>query len=73
MNIDIAGKLFPNITTIIIQLLATGVMVAVFKKYLWSTVKEFMEKRAQIIEDHLNEAKQTNEKAKVFIQESENQ
>ena len=27
MTIDIAGKLFPNITTVIVQLLSTGVML----------------------------------------------
>lgn len=73
MSIDVAGKLFPNIATIIIQLCATGVMFMVFKKYLWNTVKAFMEKRAEIIEGNILEAKQINEKAKVFIEESENQ
>lgn len=28
---DIASKLFPNVTTIIIQLLSTGVLLLVFK------------------------------------------
>ena len=30
MDIDIAGKLFPNITTLIVQLCSTGVMLFVF-------------------------------------------
>ena len=36
MDIDIASKLFPNITTLIVQLLATGVMLCIFKKFLWN-------------------------------------
>lgn len=73
MNIDIASKLFPNLATVIIQLIATGIMVAVFKKYLWKNVQAYMSKRAEFIEGNINEAKQLNERAKVFIQESEQQ
>lgn len=32
---DIAGKLFPNLTTLIVQLLSTGVLLLIFKKFLW--------------------------------------
>lgn len=73
MDIDIAGKLFPNIATLIVQLCSTGVMLFVFKKFLWNTMKEFMAKRAEAIEANINEAKQMNEQAKVFVQESEQQ
>ena len=37
---DIAGKLFPNLTTLIVQLLSTGVLLLIFKKYLWKNVME---------------------------------
>ncbi len=30
---DIAGKLFPNVTTLIVQLLSTGVLLIIFKKF----------------------------------------
>ena len=33
---DIAGKLFPNLTTLIVQLLSTGVLLLIFKKFLWN-------------------------------------
>ena len=39
---DIASKLFPNVTTIIIQLLSTGVLLLVFKKYLWVPVQNYL-------------------------------
>ena len=34
MDIDVASKLFPNLTTIIVQLLSTGVMFFCFKQFL---------------------------------------
>lgn len=73
MDIDIAGKLFPNITTLIIQLLSTGVMLFVFKKFLWTPVQAYFEKRADFIETQIDEAKGMNEKAKTFMVESEKQ
>ena len=55
---DIAGKLFPNVTTIIVQLLSTGVLFLVFKKYLWVPVQNYFAKRADYIEGTVKEAEQ---------------
>ena len=73
MNIDIANKLFPNITTLIVQLLSTGVMLFFFKKYLWVPMQGYFNKRADFIETTINDAKDMNEKAKAFMVESEEQ
>ena len=73
MNIDIAGKLFTNITTVIIQLCSTGIMLFFFKKFLWTPMQAYFEKRANFIESTINEAKEMNEKAKTFMVESEEQ
>ena len=73
MNIDIAGKLFPNITTVIIQLCSTGIMLFFFKKFLWTPMQAYFEKRVNFIESTNNEAKEMNEKAKTFMVESEEQ
>ena len=54
---DIAGKLFPNLTTLIVQLLSTGVLLLIFKKFLWKNVMEYFAKRADYIESTINEAK----------------
>ena len=70
---DIASKLFPNVTTIIIQLLSTGVLLLVFKKYLWVPVQNYFAKRAEFIEGTVNEAKDMNEKARKLMEESEEQ
>lgn len=71
MDFDIQGSLFPNLTTLITQLLATGVLVYFFLKFLWDPFCEMMAKRATFIEGNINEAKEINEQAKVHIQESE--
>lgn len=73
MNIDIAGKLFPNIATVITQLLATGVLLYFFKKFLWKPLQDYMAKRADFIEGNIQEAKTMKEEAKVFLKESEEQ
>ena len=65
---DIAGKLFPNLTTLIVQLLSTGVLLLIFKKYLWKNVMEYFAKRADYIESTINEAKEMNEKASAKLQ-----
>ena len=73
MEFDIAGKLFPNIATLIVQLLSTGVMLIVFKKFLWIPMQNYFAKRADFIESQMNEAKEMNEKAKAYMVESEEQ
>ena len=70
---DIQLKLFPNVTTIIVQLLSTGVLFFVFKKYLWGPVQNYFAKRADFIEGTVNEAKEMNDKAKMLMEESEEQ
>ena len=70
-NIEL--KLFPNFVTIIVQLLSTGVLFLLFKKYLWKYVLDFMDKRADAIEKNINDAKDMREKATVYLQESEEQ
>ena len=73
MSIDIAGKLFPNITTLIVQLLSTGVLLFFFKKYLWVPMQNYFAKRADFIESQINEAKDMNERARVLMEESDQQ
>ena len=68
---DIAGKLFPNLTTLIVQLLSTGVLLLIFKKYLWKNVMEYFAKRANYIESTINEAKEMNEKASANLETAE--
>ena len=57
MEIDIAGKLFPNITTLVVQVCSTGIMLLIFKKFLWVPVQEYFAKRADYIESTINDIK----------------
>ena len=69
---DIAGKLFPNLTTLIVQLLSTGVLLLIFKKYLWKPMSwKYFAKRADYIESTINEAKEMNEKASANLETAE--
>ena len=53
MDIDVASKLFPNLTTMIVQLLSTGVMFFCFKRFLWKYVQAYLGKRADFIEGNM--------------------
>lgn len=70
MNIDIAGKLFPNVTAVTIQLCSTGIILFFFKKLLWTPMRAYFEKRANSIESTINETKEMSEKAKTSMVES---
>lgn len=73
MNVEISidAKLFPNLFTMITQLLSTGVLLYFFKKFLWGPMQTYLGKRAEFIEANINEAKDMNEKAKMNMEESE--
>ena len=57
----------------IVQLCSTAIMLLLFKKYLWNYVLEFFQKRADLIEGKINDAKANKEKASEYLLESEKQ
>lgn len=71
MEVDIAGKLFPNLATMIVQLISTGILFYFFKKFLYAPLQNYLGKRAAFIESNINEAKDMNAKAKIHMEESE--
>ena len=71
VEINIAGKLFPNLFTMITQLISTGILLYFFKKFLWGPLQTYLGKRAEFIESNINEAKDMNAKAKLHMEESE--
>ena len=56
LELDIAGKLFPNIITMAVQLLATGVLFLGFKKLLWKPMQAYLQKRADVADQALRDA-----------------
>lgn len=46
---DIASKIFPSVPALLTQLVATGILVFVVRKYLWKSALEYIEKRKQYL------------------------
>lgn len=73
MDINIADKLFPNIASVVVQLISTGVMFFFFKKFLWKPMQDYFAKRADFIESTMNDATKLQSEAKTLMEESEKQ
>ncbi|MCI5774687.1 MAG: F0F1 ATP synthase subunit B [Erysipelotrichaceae bacterium] len=71
LSFDVAGQLFPNLNTMIIQWLATGVLLFFVYKYLWDPAREFIRKRAQYSQAKIEEANQLKTEADQLKQEAQ--
>ncbi len=60
LDLDIAGKLFPDAITLIVQLCATGVLFLGMKKLLWKPMQDYLAKRAEVADAALREAHEAN-------------
>ncbi len=72
LDLDIAAKLMPNIATIVVQLLATGVIYLMYKKYLHEPVHRYLTARKEHIHAELSEAealRKSSEAMKVTTKE----
>ena len=58
IDVDIVGQLVPNPLTMIVQLCSTLVLFLLMKKYLWSSVKEFLAKRGEKMQEDLTAGEQ---------------
>ena len=73
LGIDIQGNLFPNPTTMVTQLMATFLIFLMFKKFLWKSVHEMLDKRAQAMQGELESARETREEAEVYLGDAKQQ
>lgn len=73
ITVDIMGKLFPDLRTMLVQLAATGVLFYLFRKYLWDTVSNYLNQRAEFLQQQLLDAKQANDEAQFTLDESKEQ
>ncbi len=71
LNIDIAGQLFPNAMTMVVQLAATGLLFFGFKKLLWIPIQNYIAKRAEHADSLLKEAHDANSVARANQLQSE--
>lgn len=63
ITVDIVNQLFPNILTVIVQLLSTLVLFLVAKKFLWKSVKNWMSVRADKMQEDLAASRQAKQDA----------
>lgn len=71
LDLDIAGKLFPDALTMAVQLSATAVLFFAFRKLLWIPIQTYLAKRAEIADAALKEAHEANSVARANQLQSE--
>lgn len=63
IDVDITGQLIPNLLTILVQLCSTLVLFLVAKKFLWKSVKEWMDARANQMQSDLQQSEAAKQDA----------
>ncbi len=63
LNVDIAGQLFPNPITMIVQLCATAVLLYFVRKLLWGPAKAYLAKRSDAMQIQLSNAQKLEEES----------
>lgn len=71
LDFEIAGKLFPNLLTMAVQLSATGVLFWGFRRLLWIPIQTYLAKRSDIADAQLKDAHQANSLARANQMQSE--
>lgn len=70
MSVDVQGSLFPNLLTMVIQLLSTLVIFLACKKLLWKPVRKIIAARQDKMQESLDNAFKQNEEAKKNLEDS---
>jgi F-type H+-transporting ATPase subunit b len=63
IDIDIASQLFPNPMTMLLQLLATGILFFFVYRFLWNPARNMLEKRSNVMHEKLGDAQKKLEEA----------
>ena len=67
---DVSAKIFPNVESLIVQLLATGILVFVVIKFFWKPIKSNIDQRREYIKKNIDEAGKLNEEAHINLEKS---
>lgn len=67
---DVSKKIFPNIGSLIVQLIATCILVFFVVKLFWQPIKKNIDARREYIEQNINEAGKLNEEAHINLENS---
>lgn len=70
MNVDVQGALFPNILTMLTQLLSTLIIFLAVKKFLWKPVKNILAKRSEKMQESLDSAFAQNNEASKHLEDA---
>ena len=68
--IDIDNYLRINIVDMVMVLISTFLIVAIARKYFWSSLEEYLSKRRDYIEGQLKEAQDRNQESQGLFQET---
>ena len=56
IDIDIISQLIPNPITMLVQLCSTLVLFLLARKFLWASVKNFLQKRSEKMQEDLKQS-----------------
>ena len=70
---DVSQKIFPNIGSLVVQIIATAVLVFFVIKFFWKPIKKNIDTRREYIKNNIDEAGKLNEEAKVNLENSTKQ
>ena len=63
IDIDVNNQLMPNPLTMAVQLLSTFVLFMLFRKFLWASVKDYLAKRSDKMQEDLAVSEQARAEA----------
>ena len=67
---DVSKKIFPNIGSLVVQLLATCILVFFVVKLFWKPIKKNIDTRREYIKQNIDEAGRLNEEAQLNLENS---
>lgn len=70
ITFDVAGQLFPNFLTMLVQWLSTGVLLFFGYKFLWNPAREFIKKRAEYSQQQIIDSQKLKEEAEGLKEEA---
>ena len=73
IEVDVIGQLLPNPITMITQLCSTLVLFLVIRKFLWASVKRFLDQRADKMQQQLTQSETDLQRAAQDRRQAENE
>ena len=68
---DVGSKIFPSWQAVVVQLVATGILLFIAVKFFYKPAKEFIEKRQNYINSQINDANDKFKEADKALKEAQ--